>query len=125
MGPGPVARRDLERYYACVTDALRRLALNKAEAFLVMDALNGVFFADDTWRFVWAEVADHIRLNDAATHFGVADPDGLVRRLRDGGLIAAAALTDAAERFWRFPERDAAAFLVELGVLRARLEAAD
>ena len=98
---GSVAKRDLERYYDTLERELRLLRLAPEEAALICDALNGCWLGDTQGvRYVWAEVADHIRLDGAATKWSVADPDGLVTRIRDLSPGATMALVDAVERWW-------------------------
>lgn len=115
-------RRDLARYYAMLRDSRADLArvLTRPEICLVLDALNGILHDEHGYRFLWAEVADAIRLNALDQKWKVEDPDDLVRRLRALSPGHTMALVDAAEQFWRRCDEDTDAVLLDLGLVVAR-----
>lgn len=89
--------------YACMVEwAMPTFTV--AEWCLIFDALNGAWMREPASQlaFLWAEVTDHIRLNDAATKWGCS-PD-LGARVEALPRVAMIALADAAERFWCHPE---------------------
>lgn len=99
---GEVARRDVVRYYAVLAEELRRLSLSVEEAALVCDALIGYWVGDDpalAMRAWWADVEDHITLNDAAEKWGVSQPAVLVAKCRALSPGASMAVLDAVERW--------------------------
>lgn len=115
-GLGLIARRDLERYYSLVDDALAHLrtVLSRDESCAVMDACNGLYQDDAiTPRYLWAEVADTEGLG---AKWGVSE-EMLVHKIRGLTPTEAMALADAIGRFWREPERDADEMLREVGLL--------
>ncbi len=102
ISEGLVARRDLERYYALLDHELARVELSEAEASLICDALNGTLMDPHSYRLLWAEVADAVRLDGLDAKWGV-DGDALVERLRALSPGAMMAVVDAVERFWLSP----------------------
>lgn len=100
---GEAVRRDVERYYVVITEELRRLSLSAEESALICDALNGYWASDPAlaMRAWWADVEDHIALNDAAEKWGVLQPAVLVAKLRALSPGASMAVLDAVERWWK------------------------
>lgn len=104
---GDQVRLMLARYLAVLAAELRATPFSAEEAALVCDALNGVWMHDYSLgspelvlRSWWMEIEDHIRLNDAARKWGVADPAVLVAKCRAMSPGASAALLDAVARWW-------------------------
>ena len=106
LSPSLVAKRDLGRYYAILANSaaeLKEAIRGEDEAHLVLDALNGLWLLDDfSLGMAWAEVAEHISLNDAADKWGLNEESAssLVERLRRLSPGARAALLDATEAWW-------------------------
>lgn len=94
---GTTARRDLTRYYALLAGITPKFT--KAEAALIMDALNGIMLDQYTFRLLWAEVADAIRMDNLDRKWNV-DGESLVERLRSLHPAEMMALLDAVERAW-------------------------
>mgnify|MGYP005836664335 CR=1 FL=1 len=117
---GLTARRDLERYYALLDAELARLELSEAEAGLVMDALNGTLFEPHGLGQLWAEVAVAIHYGDLGTKHGV-DTAALIDKLRSLTPGQAAAMVDAAARFWQSPNPTGEA-LRRVGLVREPAE---
>ena len=114
-----VAKRDVERYYFLLKQALP--AFSYGEAALMVDAMNGTIFEPHTVRLLWAEVADAIQLDHLDTKWQQEDStlDGaaLIEKLRGLSLVECMAVADAIERFWSNPNpmRDR---LREVGLIR-------
>jgi hypothetical protein len=97
-GPGPTARRDLERYYYIIRTSTP--TFSEAEARLLVDALSGIITEPHTAHLLWAVVDDAIRLGRLDEKWGV-DGWELVRHLRhDLTPFEALAVADAVERVW-------------------------
>lgn len=97
-GPGPTARRDLERYYYMIRSSTP--TFSEAEARLLVDALSGIITEPHTAHLLWAVVDDAIRLGRLDEKWGV-DGWALVQRLRnDLTPFEALAIADAVERVW-------------------------
>jgi hypothetical protein len=94
---GHTARRDLSRYYTVLRASLPRFT--EPEASLLLDALNGVLLDEYTYRLLWAEVDDAIRLDGLDRKWGVHGGE-LVTRLRNLGPAECMAVLDAVERAW-------------------------
>ena len=103
---GNVARRDLQRYYHCIAETLKTIALTEAEASLVVDACNGILFEPWSVSLLWATVDDAIRLEGLADKWGVDGP-ALVERLRGLSYCQTLAVVDAVERYWQAPDGEA------------------
>ncbi len=101
MSLGLVALRDLERYYALLRDELAPLRdrLTEGEALLILDAMNGLMTEAHTYRLLWANVADAIRLDGLDRKWEV-DGDRLVTLLQSISPGVTMALCDAVERAW-------------------------
>lgn len=92
-----VAKRDLGRYYTLL-DAVRP-TFSEAEASLILDACNGIVWDQRSVGFLWAEVADGIKLDGLDEKWGV-DGGALVKRLRALPFAELQAIADASERWW-------------------------
>lgn len=116
---GQIADRDLERYYRLLADELAPVAarLTEGEASLIADALNGTLLEASTYRFLWAEIDDAIRLDDLADKWHVDGPR-LVETLRALSPGATLAVVDAAERFWRDTSIETPERLRQVGLVR-------
>ncbi len=114
---GRVADRDLGRYYQLVQDELARITLSEAEASLVVDALNGTIMEPHTYRLLWAEVDDAVRLDGLDRKWGV-DGDALVTKLRALSPGATMAVVDAAERYWAAAARGESPTVRSVGLVR-------
>lgn len=120
-----VAKRDLGRYYAVLANSrgeVQEAIGGVCQAHLVLDALNGSWLGDDpSLGMAWAEVADHIGLNDAAAVWGITDDEAsrLVTRLRTLSPGGRACLLDAVESWWHQDEDqdDAEARLRVVGLI--------
>jgi hypothetical protein len=120
---GAVAQRDLGRYYAALRDELARLDLTLNEACLLVDAMNGCVSDDESSiSFMWANVADHVDLNDAGQKWEIDDPASFVRRVRGLSYAAKAAVVDACERFWKLSSEnwDTDELLQHVGLISIR-----
>lgn len=95
-----VARRDLERYYACVHAELRTVSLTIAEACLTCDACNGIVWLPATIPSLPEEIEKAIR-QDSLDEKWAVDGSALVARLQTLSYGQKAAIADAIERFWR------------------------
>lgn len=122
LSTSEIAKRDLERYYTTLANDLASVTLSVPEASLIVDACNGVAFVDPmTIRFLWAEVADAIRLNELDKKWHV-DRNTLVRnKLQNLTFGQTTAIVDAAERFWSLvghgDARDTEELLREVGLI--------
>lgn len=96
-----VISRDLERYYAALKDARRRLrdTLSPAELSAVLDNCNGVLWTADTLQLLWANVQDGIA--EGLAEKWEIDGATLVTKLQALSYAESCALIDAAERWWR------------------------
>lgn len=94
--PSLAAKRDLERYYTLLEDALPTLDLSEAEALLIFDALNGVKFSTETIQLLRYNVADGIeeRLDQK---WGV-NGKALLQKLKSYNHTQLFALADAIEQ---------------------------
>lgn len=124
LSPSLAAKRDLERYYGVVAASMPevRAALGgEAGANLVCDALNGIWLGDSpSVGLAWAEIAEHVRLNDAAAIWGMPRDaaDDLVQRVRHLSPGATAALVDAVETWWHDESGDdAVVVLARVGLI--------
>jgi len=126
---GPVARRDLTRYYELLEEYLERLELSESEAQLLCDAADDLLDRLDqtgsgalpAHRWLWAEVADAIRDRRLDDKYGVDDPEALVDRVRALEPAEGRALLDALERYRHARgrgESDARELLTRVGLIR-------
>lgn len=92
--------RDLERLYTLYSRALATVQLEFNQAYLIVDALNGVLIDANTAKLLWAEIEDAINLDHLDQKWQV-DGKALVEKLRGLNEIQAMAVIDAAERFWQ------------------------
>lgn len=99
-----VINRDLERYYTLLDRALASTTLTEAEAWLLVDVLNGTIMDATTAHMLWAEVEDGIRLDRLADKWELDGP-ALVEKLRGLTELQSMVLVDAAERFWEDEDR--------------------
>jgi hypothetical protein len=100
--PGHALNRDLSRYYTALRQARAELRekLSGAELSAVLDVLNGHWFAEaGSVAYIALEVADACRLNGLDEKWQINGPY-LVGLLQALTYIEAAALADAAERWW-------------------------
>ena len=115
LGGGLMATEQALRCWAAVLEqagAENADWFTRAEWNLIADANNGcsplVFTAGEDLRvsrpttMLWANVADAIRLDDLAAKWEVADPDGLVKRLRELDVAHAWAMVTAVQWFWEY-----------------------
>jgi hypothetical protein len=114
-----VARRDLERYYALLRDALASVRLEEAEALLLADVLNGTLVDAHSYRLLWAEVEDACRQDGADRRWGV-DGLALAARLRAMAPCELMAIADAVERAWLRAEPDMRDRLRAVGLVRGQ-----
>ena len=125
---GPVARRDLARYYELLDEYLERLALSEAEARLLCDAADDLLERVEhtgagtlpAHRWLWAEVADAIRDRGLDDKYGIRDPQALVDRVRGLEPAEGRALLDALERYRTARGRgedDSTELLTRLGLI--------
>lgn len=100
-----VARRDLERYYALMKNAIPKFSL--PEALLIVDSSNSVYFGNipATCNFIWMKVADSIKIDGLDEKWDV-DGESLVNRLSKLSLAENLAIADAAERWWGLVNTD-------------------
>lgn len=92
--------RDLERLYTLYSRALATVQLEFNQAYLIVDALNGVLMDANNAKLLWAEIEDAINLDHLDQKWQV-DGKALVEKLRGLNEIQAIAVIDAAERFWQ------------------------
>lgn len=120
---GLVAKRDLGRYYDLLRRERATLTLSAAEAMLICDVCNGTIFNEHSVAFLWAEVADGIRLNGADEKWQV-DGAPLVAKLRVLTPGQAYALADGVEQFWTDDYRPMEPYdaLRQLGLIRKEPE---
>ena len=122
--PGPVARRDLARYYDLLTEALQRVDLTADEARVLADVAAPLLdhaeqsgkAALPAHRWLWAE------LDNAMRDRGVPADEAFVGRVRDLDSAASRALVDALERYraaLAAGEQDTEDLLRRVGLIRA------
>jgi hypothetical protein len=99
---GLTARRDLERYYHALQQALATIEFNESEAALIVDACNGIIFEPHTMQLLWAQIEDAVR-SDRLDAKWDADAQVLVAKMRALSYWQALAVADAIERFWNLP----------------------
>lgn len=117
--PGGTARRDLERYYEALRRGLNSVSLTEEEALAIVDACNGTLWSPHSVPFLWAEVADAIRLGGLATKWQLDGPT-LVSKLQSLHYCQCLAIVDAAERWWLLPpEQHNRDGLIAVGLLPA------
>jgi len=114
---GLIAQRDLGRYYEVLRRELASIDLTEGEALLIMEACNGTYWEPHTIPLLWAEVADHVQLENAHIRWQV-DEMALVHKLRALTPAQAFAVVDAIERAWLHPSGDAVEALRAVGLLR-------
>lgn len=110
------AKRDLDRYYTLLGDAMAGLRgiFTLEEGAVVMQACrNFTVDGGGPWRLLWAQVADS---QEVCETWGV-DRDALVAKVRNLSLVSVAALVDAAERLWGQTSGDMDKRLREVGLL--------
>jgi len=79
----------------------------RPEWLLVLDACNGwaswAEAGETLMTSIWAEVADHVRLNDAAAKWGLSaeQAEALAADLRSLTAAGTMAVLERVERFWR------------------------
>jgi hypothetical protein len=126
---GPVARRDLCRYYELLDEYLGSLTLSEPEARLLCDAADDLLERVEhtasgtlpTRCWLWAAVADAIRDRGLDDKYGVGEPEALVQRIRALEPATARALLDALERYRHargHDESNARELLTRVGLLR-------
>jgi hypothetical protein len=93
---------DLARYYRLLAEIRPTLRerFSPEEISLILDSCNGWMMDFSSPQFIWANVADSIRLNQLDQKWGVSKPDDLVQRLRGLSLLESIALADAITRWW-------------------------
>lgn len=93
--------RDLSRHYSLLATAKQELRerFSDEELNLVMEACNG-WMVQSHIHYLWAEVANAIRLKKLDEVWGVRSPDELVGRLRELHLYELIAMEDAILTFW-------------------------
>ena len=96
---------------AHLAQELRTLTLTEAEACLICDACNGWWIEEHSASFLWANVADDVRLNGGDAKWGLSPEQAaaLVQRLQQLTPGQVFALADAVERFWVSPDLNALA----------------
>lgn len=101
-GKNEVIELALQRYFESIRAAKRSLRQKfmDSELNLIMDVCNG-WLIDAHINFIWAEVADGIKLNHLDEKWGVEDEEELVLKLRNLSPIQLYALHDAIILFWR------------------------
>lgn len=92
-----IARRDLERYYNAIEDALREVQLSRNEWMFLRDLLNSTYIDSDLATHLWLEVQD---ADDAIAQQWGIDRDDLAGRIQTMPLFARLAICDAVERWW-------------------------
>lgn len=91
-------------FLTSVADVVPEMA--QAEWSAVVDATNGMFGADrDTYRFMWAEVADFDGLGEK---WGI-DQQALAARIRGLSIPELIAVAEVSRRFWALSSPDPAA----------------
>lgn len=111
------AKRDLARYYDVLARSLDALSLSSAESSLICDAARGTAWDTSSYRLLWAEIDDAIRLDQLDTKWNVDGP-ALVAKLRNLAPGTAMAIVDAVERFWLTPDDDREASHRRVGLVR-------
>lgn len=118
---GDIARRDIDRYYVLLADALRRVKLTSNEAMLLCDALNGTLneFRINPAQALVFSVQDAIDLDSLDSKWEV-DKTSFLAKLKGLNTLEAAAVLDAVERFWYEPEyqiEDTKVKLAQVGLI--------
>ncbi|MEQ7008401.1 hypothetical protein ABN028_19705 [Actinopolymorpha sp. B17G11] len=99
--PDLIARRDLERFYGLLAAELRTLKLTDAEAYVIVDALNGTYLDDlTTALYVHSEIAEAVRIDDLDKKHGVPDRDTFLKRIAAWTPAQRFAVADAVQRWW-------------------------
>lgn len=89
--------QDLARYYHLMMQQLPKFS--EAEACLLLDVCNGVFFDPRIIPLLWAQVADAIDLYHYDKQWGI-DGSALIEKLRALSPCQCTAVVDAIERAW-------------------------
>lgn len=133
---GLLARRDLERYYHALEVALRGVELERQEALLLCDALNGTLIDVHTVPLLPDEIEDAAApverggLGLGEKWLGLG-PEGraraaaLVEKLRSLSYVELLAILDAVERWWHRPPTEGESYddsLRRVGLLRGGLD---
>lgn len=108
---------DIARYRALIEIGRNELDFTQAEASLICDALNETILDNQSWQFIDVEIEDACRLNKAHEKWNV-DPQRLLDKIRDFPAVARVAIVDGVERFWRNPNQDTNAALINAGLIR-------
>jgi hypothetical protein len=89
--------RDLERYYALLPRVLP--TFSEAEAYLIVDALNGSLCQSELIHVHWVTIEDAILLDHLDQKWNI-DGKQFLARLHQFSPFELIAIRDAAERFW-------------------------
>jgi len=102
LSPSLVAQRDLERYYALLPRVLP--SFTEAEAYLIVESLNGSLWPSDLIHLHWTTIEDAILLDHLDQKWNV-DGKQFLARLHQLSPFELIAIRDAAERFWHIVSR--------------------
>lgn len=104
-GGAGIVERDLQRYYALLSHELGRVSLTRNEACLICDALNRTLtdMRVNPKSVLYAEIADSIELERTDQKWEV-DASAILAKIQAMTIAQAAAIVDAAERFWHEPD---------------------
>ena len=102
LSPSLVAQRDLERYYALLPRVLP--TFSEAEAYLIVDALNGSLCPSELIHVHWMTIEDAILLDHLDQKWNL-DGKQFLARLHQFSPFELIAIRDAAERFWHIVSR--------------------
>jgi hypothetical protein len=91
--------KESSAYFAVPRDSLAALDFSVGEAFLIVDALNGVVTTEADYPYFWTGIEDAIDLDGLDAKWQV-DRDALMAKLRDLSPDHCLAIVGAANRFW-------------------------
>jgi hypothetical protein len=110
MSPSTVALRDLERYYALLEVARRRLRerFSPQELEALAYALQGMALIEvpELLYLAPATVEDSVRYEDLCAMAGIEDCQGFLERVKGLELAEVWALVDAVGRYLSLPDRE-------------------
>lgn len=103
-----IIRRDLQRYYAGCSEALKRLNYDYQEANTLIDLLRNTTLTAENARFLWAELDEQLRRGRNWTE-GTPDYDRaleLIEAIKKISPFDCIAILDAVESCWSIYSRN-------------------
>lgn len=96
-----VAKRDLDRYYSLLANAIPRFS--EEEVLILVNVLNGAKYEPQMAHRLYVDVLEYLEESNEDYHSQAVSDDvrTLVLRVKAMSTIECMAIIDAAERFWQ------------------------